>query len=135
MSNEPICEECGLPISSQEHIRGVGIHGHERTSDEEANEQRADVFARALAFSEAQAEMPATGAQVEAFTSEKAYLEAKAEALTIERDEAIERAGGLVSEIESLSAERDALREEIGALTATQAKPRTRSTKAAKAKE
>jgi hypothetical protein len=55
---ETICGECGLSVYSEAHLRGVGpsgesLHGHESTSDEEADAQREDVMARALAFAEA----------------------------------------------------------------------------------
>lgn len=50
--NEPKCEECGFSIYSDTHRRGIGIHGHESTTKAVADEQRAEVFARAAAFME-----------------------------------------------------------------------------------
>lgn len=48
----PTCPECGYKVDSREHMGGVGLHGHQATTEEEANEQRADVMARAQAFSD-----------------------------------------------------------------------------------
>ena len=50
MPDEPVCDECGFSVYSEEHMRGVGLHGHQRTSEEEADEQRADVMRRAEEF-------------------------------------------------------------------------------------
>jgi len=50
MSESNVCEECGFALDSQEHIRGVGLHGHTRTSDAVADRQRADVMKRAHDF-------------------------------------------------------------------------------------
>lgn len=49
---DDICSSCGFPLSSDTHMRGIGLHGHISTSKEEADEQRAEVFARAQAFSD-----------------------------------------------------------------------------------
>lgn len=49
---EATCSECGFALSDPQHIKGRdlngrGLHGHIRTSKREADEQRADAFARA----------------------------------------------------------------------------------------
>lgn len=48
----PVCAECGFGLYSPEHMGGRGLHGHIRTSDEEANTQRADIMARAYAVAD-----------------------------------------------------------------------------------
>jgi len=52
MASEDLCAECNFPLDSQEHLMGRGLHGHTRTSKTEADEQRAEVMARARAFAE-----------------------------------------------------------------------------------
>ena len=63
---ERVCDECGLSLDSAEHMRGVGLHGHVRTSKHEADKQRAagiaqteaEEAARLAAESAAQTEAP-----------------------------------------------------------------------------
>ena len=45
-----VCGECGFSLGSEEHQKGVGLHGHTSTSTQVADEQRAKVMARAYAF-------------------------------------------------------------------------------------
>lgn len=49
------CPECRFDINSEQHIRGEGLHGHERTSKAEADSQRRAVLRQAREEAEARA--------------------------------------------------------------------------------
>ena len=77
-----VCESCGFDLESDTHKRGIGLHGHISTSKEEADEQRAEVFARAQAFSDNLAKSAgrargAVVAELEAAQARIAELEAE----------------------------------------------------------
>ena len=64
MSEIGICDECGLPMDSWDHKRGVGLHGHIETTKAEADRQRADVMKRAYEFAESQADVDSVATSV-----------------------------------------------------------------------
>lgn len=73
------CAECGFALASETHIRGIGLHGHTRTTRRVADEQRADVMRRAHEFAERMAQADKTDALEGATEAElKAALAAKA---------------------------------------------------------
>lgn len=45
-----MCQECGFSKNSEQHKRGLGLHGHARLTKGDADEQRDSIFAAARAF-------------------------------------------------------------------------------------
>lgn len=81
--NPNTCAECGFAKDSEEHIRGVGLHGHIRTTKAVADAERADVMKRAHDFADSIALDEARGVVERAgFVVTKAPAAKKEEAKT-----------------------------------------------------